>query len=183
MTDFVERKAKLEAEEQAETGGSSTADVDLSTTMLDAFAMLVRDILKEWHFPSIDRVHFDMKVRDLIINGKTRTSFGKGLRAITQSAFTIGLMEFCRQNANPHPGFVVLDSPLLSYREPENADDDLSGTDLNNAFYKYLASLPNDRQVIIIENTDPPANIQSSPKSTKFTGIKSTGRFGYFPEQ
>lgn len=182
LTDFAERKAKLEAEEQAETGGSSKADVDLSTTVLDKFAVLVRDILKDWHFPAIDRVHFDMKVRDLVINGKTRTSFGKGLRAITQSAFTTCLMEFCRQNANPHPGFIVLDSPLLSYREPDNADDDLSGTDLNNAFYSYLAALPTDRQVIIVENTDPPASIQASQRAIKFTGIKGAGRFGYFPE-
>lgn len=182
LVDFRERKAKLEAEEQAETGGASKSDVDLSTSVLDKFSILVLDILKAWHFPGIDRVHFDMKVRDLIIDGKTRTSFGKGLRAITQSAFTIGLLEFCRQSSNPHPGFVVLDSPLLSYREPENADDDLSGTDLNNAFYSYLSRLPTDRQVIIVENTDPPANVQSSPQSVKFTGLKGTGRFGYFPE-
>lgn len=181
LKDLQERKAKLEAEEQAEGAGGGISDVDLSSSILDKFAIVVRDILKDWHFPDIDRVHFDMKARDLIINGKTRTSFGKGLRAITQSAFTVGLMQFCLQNNKPHPGFIVLDSPLLSYREPESAADDLRGTDLNDAFYAYLAILPNDRQVIVVENTDPPSGVQSSQQSIKFTGIKGVGRYGLFP--
>jgi hypothetical protein len=182
LKDLQDRKAKLEAEDQADGTGSGASDVDLSTSVLDKFSTVVRDILKDWHFPGVDRVHFDTKARDLVINGKARTSFGKGLRAITQSAFTVGLMQFCRQNSTPHPGFVVLDSPLLSYREPDSAADDLRGTDLNDTFYGYLGSLPDDRQVIIVENTDPPAAIQASQKAIKFTGIKGTGRAGYFPE-
>ncbi|MFY9958912.1 AAA family ATPase [Bradyrhizobium sp.] len=182
LKDFQDRKAKLEAEDQVDGTGGGASDVDLSTSVLDKFSTVVRDILKDWHFPDVDRVHFDTKARDLVINGKARTSFGKGLRAITQSAFTVGLMQFCRQNSTSHPGFVVLDSPLLSYREPDSAADDLRGTDLNDAFYGYLGSLPDDRQVIIVENTDPPAAIQTSQKAIKFTGIKGTGRAGYFPE-
>lgn len=181
LRDLQDRKTKLEGEENGAGRAGGVSDVDLSTSTADKFATLVRDILKAWHFPEIDRVHFDMKVRDLIINGKSRTSFGKGLRAITQSAFTVGLMEFCRQNGTPHPGFVVLDSPLLSYREPENMADDLRGTDLNDAFYSFLNALPQDRQVIVIENTDPPQTVQNSPQSTKFTGIEGSGRKGYFP--
>jgi peptidoglycan hydrolase CwlO-like protein len=180
LKDLQDRRTKLEGENAA-AGVGSVSDVDLSTSTADKFATLVRDILKKWHFPEIDRVHFDMKMRDLVINGKNRTSFGKGLRAITQSAFTIGLFEFCRQNGTPHPGFVVLDSPLLSYREPDNADDDLRGTDLNSAFYTYLSAIEPDRQVIIIENTDPPGNVQASSQSVKFTGRTDTGRFGLFP--
>jgi hypothetical protein len=116
-----------------------------------------------------------------VINGKNRTSFGKGLRAITQAAFTVSLLQYCRQYETPHPGFVVLDSPLLSYREPEGDSDDLSGTDLNSHFFKFLADLPGDRQVLIVENTDPPADIQTSIQTAKFTKIEGDGRYGFFP--
>jgi predicted nucleic acid-binding Zn-ribbon protein len=180
LKDLEERKAKLESEDETAAGGT-TSDVDLSTSTADQFATLVKDILVAWHFPKIDRVHFEMKARDLVINGKNRTSYGKGLRAITQSAFTIGLMEFCRRNGTPHPGFVVLDSPLLSYKAPEGDEDDLRGTDLKDHFYQYLLELDADSQILIIENTDPPSFIEGLLQAVKFTGLPGVGRAGYFP--
>lgn len=183
LSDLEERKAKLEAEDDATGNSGNFSDSDLSTSTADKFSIMVRDVLKAWNFPEIDRVHFDPKVRDLVINGKSRISFGKGLRAITQAAFTVSLLEFCRQHETPHPGFVVLDSPLLSYREPESASDDLRGTDLNDHFYGYLELLKQDRQVIIIENTDPPAEVQKSSQATKFTGLPGIGRTGFFPPE
>jgi hypothetical protein len=178
---LLERKAQLEGEDELHSGGANVSDVDLSTSTADKFATLVRDILVAWHFPKIDRVHFDMKVRDLVINGKSRTSYGKGLRAITQAAFTLGLLEFCRLNDTPHAGFAVLDSPLLSYKAPEGNEDDLRGTDLKDQFYTYLAAWSGDRQVLIVENTDPPASVESLPQATKFSGLPGVGRAGYFP--
>lgn len=183
LKDLEERKAKLESEMESGEGGANVGDVDLSTSTADKFAVLIRDILKAWHFPEIDRVHFDMKVRDLVINGKSRTSYGKGLRAITQAAFSIGLMEFCRQNETPHPGFAVLDSPLLSYKEPDGAADDLRGSDLKDHFYGYLELLKPDRQVIIVENTEPPAAFQKTEQCIKFTGLPTVGRAGFFPPE
>jgi len=177
--DFEDRRLKL-LEEEGATGNLANVDVELSTATVDKFAELVLSILKQWHFPDVDRVHFDLKTRDLVINGKQRTSYGKGLRAITQAAFSIGLLEFCRENETPHPGIVMLDSPLLSYREPDSQADDLSGTDVNSHFYSYLAALKADRQIVIIENTDPPANIQASAQATRFTGNPAVYRTGLF---
>ena len=183
LKDLEGRKAQLEGEDELSGGGANVNDVDLSTSTADKFATLVRDILVAWHFPKIDRVHFDTKVRDLIINGKNRTSYGKGLRAITQAAFTLGLLEFCRQNDTPHTGFAVLDSPLLSYKAPEGSEDDLRGTDLKDHFYKYLSAWDGDRQVLIVENTDPPASVQALPQAIHFTGRPGVGRAGFFPPE
>jgi predicted nucleic acid-binding Zn-ribbon protein len=182
LKDLEGRRIKLLGEEDAD-GSTNTADIGLSTSTVDKFAELILSILNEWHFPDADRVHFDLKTRDLVINGKSRISYGKGLRAITQAAFTIGLLEFCRQNETPHPGFVILDSPLLSYREPDSQADDLRGTDLDTCFYEYLEKRSADRQVIVIENTDPPPDIQTSLHATRFTGLPTIGRFGFFPKQ
>jgi hypothetical protein len=153
----------------------------LPSTTGDKFAGIVLSTLKAWHFPEINRVHLETKSRDLVINGKNRTSFGKGLRAITQAAFTVRLLQYCRQFDTPHPGFIVLDSPLLSYREPEGDGDDLSDTDLNSHFFEFLAKLQDDRQVLVVENIDPPPDVQTSPQTIKFTKIEGVGRYGFFP--
>ena len=70
-------------------------NTDLSTATLDQFAQQVAELLKDWNFPDRERVHFDQAIRDLVINGKPRSSRGKGMRAITYAAFTIGILEFC----------------------------------------------------------------------------------------
>ena len=186
IQDIEERRTKLEAttDDPSEESASPGA---LQTSVSDGFAQYVEAILKLWHFPEADRVFFDPKARDLVISGKPRTARGKGLRAITHAAFTIGLLGYCRDNDHAHPGFVVLDSPLLSYRAPEEGtepttiEDDLSGTDLNERFYEFFVALPNDRQVIIIENTDPPVAVTTRPQVTMFSKNPKSGRYGLFP--
>lgn len=181
LKDLEDRRTKLELEEAEESGGN-TPDAGLPASSLDKFATIVQDILKTWHFPNADRVHFDQKARDLVIGGKNRTSFGKGLRAITQSAFTIGLLQYCMEQETPHTGFALLDSPLLSYKEPDGEDDDMRHTDLKAQFYEYLKKIGVDRQVIIIENTDPPDDVRIMPNAQKFTGNPDEGgRAGLFP--
>jgi hypothetical protein len=181
LSDLEQRKAALEREGNVSGDGGSLSDIDLPSAVADKFAGIVLSTLKAWHFPEIDRIHFEAKSRDLVINGKNRTSFGKGLRAITQAAFTVSVLQYCRQFETPHPGFVVLDSPLLSYREPEGDGDDLSGTDLNSHFFDFLAKLQDDRQVLVVENIDPPPDVQASPQTIKFTKIEGVGRYGFFP--
>ncbi len=43
-------------------------------------------------------------------------------------------MKFAEDCGLPHPGFVVIDTPLLAYREPEGDDDDLRGTAVQQKF-------------------------------------------------
>jgi hypothetical protein len=90
------------------------------------------------------------------------------------------LMEYCREQSLPHPGFVVIDSPLLAYFEPEGEDDiALQGTDLKEKFYEYLIQQHSrDSQVIIIENQHPPDKFVDRLKLTIFTRNPGTGRFG-----
>lgn len=76
---------------------------------------------------------------------------------------------------------MILDSPLLAYRAPEGKEDDLTGTDLNEKFYSHLASLTTDKQVIIVENTDPPATITGRPQAIMFSKNPHSGRYGFFP--
>ena len=69
---------------------------------------------------------------------------------------------------------VVLDTPLLAYREPEGEEDDLSGTDVQDRFYDYLLAL-GDRQIIILENVDPPETIKAGQQAVFFSRKSSLG--------
>lgn len=180
LADFEARKDKLVAEDKR-ASSSSNIGTELPKSVVDDFAATVEQTLKDWHFPNSERVYFDMKSKDLVIDGKDRIAYGKGLRAITQAAFSISLLRYCKKHEGRHPGFVTLDSPLLSYKEPESAEDDLSKSDLKEAFYRDLGETPEDRQFIIIENVPPTPEIALSDQTIEFTGSKSVGRFGLFP--
>ncbi len=182
ITDLEARRLALEGGPDIDSqGGNNETITELSSSTLDKFSRIIESILKDWHFPEPPRVHFEQSIRDIVIAGKQRGSRGKGMRAVTHAAFTVGLLEYCRQEQNPHPGFLVLDSPLLAYREPESDDDDLRGTDVQDHIYRYLANLNSGTQSIVIENVDPPGVIQSREQTTLFSRNIKVGRYGFFP--
>lgn len=154
---------------------------EISSTQLAAFAHEVEILLQRWGVPHSTPVHFDEGMRDIIVGTLPRSSRGKGIRAITHSAFNAGLLKLCWDNDRPHPGFVVLDSPLLSYREPDGPDDDLRGTDVHTRFYQYFAEWT-DRQVIVIENLDPPREVLERSQINPISfGTNRLDRNGFFP--
>jgi len=148
-------------------------------TALGAFSKIVEQILNEWHFPDATNVYFDEGKRDVVIGDRSRGSRGAGLCAITYSAFTLALFEYCRSRKMPHPGFVILDSPLIAYKEPKIEDEGVAGTDLKPRFYEYLESFVGEEQIFIVDNTDPPAAF--IPKATHFTKNPKIPRYGLFP--
>lgn len=186
VSEMFERIDRLEAQKADIINESNSVEpiektrTDLSKTVLASLSETIERILRAWHFPRADRVYFDEGALDFVIDGKPRGSRGKGLRAITHAAVSIGLMEFCRDKSLPHPGFVVLDSPLLAYWAPEGKDDDLTGTDLKDRFYDYLVENHRDSQVIIIENEHPSERLVKDIALTVFTKNPSQGRYGLF---
>ncbi|MBT9097165.1 AAA family ATPase [Methylovulum psychrotolerans] len=186
--DLYERTKSLEERKlallQEEEKDSSEDNYQITTgiPIADAhyFSMKIARMLKDWDFPGDCNVHFDKDSSDFVIDGKPRGSRGKGLRAITHAAVTIGLLEYCKERGFPHPGFVILDSPLLAYFKPEGEDDlALQGTNLKECFYNYLIKHhANESQIIIIENQHPPSDIINKLEMTVFTGNPNEGRFG-----
>ena len=163
------------------------ADIEqyISKSVLREFSKTVEKILSEWHFPDATDVYFDEKARDVVIGGRPRGSRGAGLCAITYSAFTLALFEYCRFRKMPHPGFVVLDSPLIAYKEPEAGkepaaeDEGISGSDLKLRFYEHLETFAGGEQIFIVDNTEPPPDFV--PKATHFTKNPTIPRCGLFP--
>ena len=162
-------------------GKEDTPDVDqyISTSVLRQFSKTVEKILNEWHFPDATDVYFDEGKRDVVIGGRLRGSRGAGLCAITYSAFTLALFEYCRSRNMPHPGLVILDSPLIAYKEPKVEDEGITGTDLKPRFYEHLEGFAGEQQIFIVDNTEPPPAF--IPKATHFTKNPAIPRCGLFP--
>jgi hypothetical protein len=154
-----------------------------------AFGRTVRQVLEAWRFPRAADALFDLQTSDVTIGGKERADSGKGVRAILHAAVNVALLVFCRERDLPHPGFVVLDTPLLTYREPltskhgDLSEDEIEikQTGLPTHFYNYLASLEGLGQIIVLENADPPADLVTNPKIEIFTARRDSGRYGLFP--
>ena len=153
------------------------------------FGKTVREILEIWRFPRATEALFDLQTSDVTVGGKERKDSGKGVRAILHAAVNVALLIYCRERDLPHPGFIVLDTPLLTYREPlRSRHGELSGdeveikqTHLATHFYNHLASLEGTGQFVVIENADPPTDLIKAPNIETFTANPKSGRYGLFP--
>ncbi|MBC8527913.1 hypothetical protein H8699_00485 [Christensenellaceae bacterium NSJ-44] len=123
--------------------------------LYDDYCSEIESVLKKWGFPENVDVTFDAETLDLSIDGKARSDWGKGYRAFILSAMVIGLMRYCFKNNRLHPGFVILDSPLVSLKERKK---DESGEWIDDYMEKKMVEdiLEEDclHQVIIFENKD-----------------------------
>jgi DNA repair exonuclease SbcCD ATPase subunit len=178
---LIKKKEELEdSAPKKDSKGKGEIERTLPTSALFKLSKEVRDFLHEWGLPNSDDVHFDKETGDFVINGKHRISNGKGHRAITHAAATLGLMKYTEENELPYFGFSILDSPLLAYEEPENEEDDLSGTDVNIKFFDSL-SVWKTKQIIVFENKKSiPSKYSSGKQIIQFTKNNS-GRYGFFP--
>ena len=161
---------------QSDTEGSP------KTSETNDFCKIVERLLSQWNFPDRGRVTFSETNQDLVINGKDRSSHGKGIRALSYAAFVVGLMRYSRQKERPYPGFVVLDSPLVAYREPDSMRD-VEEAGVKESFYRSLAKKRRHTQVIVFENEEPPKDL--IPKKINYVHFSGDddeeSRQGFFP--
>jgi len=145
------------------------------------FAKIISGILTRWDFPGGGSVSFSNESRDIIIGDSPRAHFGKGMRAVCFSAFVLGLMKKLKELDN-HPGFLILDSPLTSYKEGDSLEDgDERVADLTYAFYRDLCDNYQDSQIILLENREPEEDLHSRMNYIHFSRNEKIGRYGFFP--
>lgn len=178
VAELEELKARVGIESKAE---AATVAASLNIGVLTEFATEVRRCLEAWRFPDASDVRYDRSEQDLIVGDQVRAAHGKGVRAILHAAFTTALCQYCLDREIHHPGFVILDSPLVTYRAP---DEDESAATIEagvaDAFYRDIQ----DRfsgQIIVMENTDPATPLGPESVDITFTKVESTGRYGFFP--
>lgn len=184
---LVVRRSQIDSVKPSKDDAKLTVGIDGPTAF--ALGTKIAEVLKAWNFPGADQAQFNLKTSDITIAGKARADNGKGVRAILHAAFNVALLLYCRENRLPHPGFLVLDTPLLTYREPMTSrHGDLSEDEAQMKkapvavkFYEHLASLEEFAQIIVLENADPPSDIGKHATVQIFTGQVDDGRYGLFP--
>jgi hypothetical protein len=182
------RTLKAEIERTAASPARSKRQwEDLPSKSLLALCKEVEDILKLWKWDGEGRVEFDEKAYDIKVDGQSRQSHGKGVRAVLYSAFVIALVRYCQRKGLPHPGFVVIDSPLTSYKKKGNGVAG-AGTSVSQgveaAFWDSLTSISKDIQIIIVENKEPPSAVAAAVHYEWFAGDEAgpRDRTGFIPE-
>lgn len=159
------------------------AEVGVAVAEAAEFVDIVYKILDAWSYPELARVNFSEIDQDFVIGDKSRIDQGKGYRALSHAAFIIALMEYCLAKNDSHPGFIVLDSPLVTFRgtDPDVTEEEGISVDLKDSFFNALSAMPNDRQIIIIDNDEPPTSIKDKINYIHFTKRSDTGRAGFIP--
>ncbi|MES3082306.1 hypothetical protein [Sphingomonas faeni] len=170
---------RQQIEDAAKDGRPKSRDWEpLPAAALLVFCRQVEAVLKEWQWHSAEpRVEFDQQTFDIVVDGQARQSHGKGVRALLYSAFVLGLLRYCAANGRPHPGFIVIDSPLTSYKRGRDVKlNDGVDLGLEDGFWSSMPNTSADLQVIIIENKEPPAAVQTGTHYEWFSGADATDR-------
>lgn len=177
LEELLEEANKPKKKQKTDVAGAA-----VSTAQADPFSREVEALLKAWHFPDLDRVSFSENDQDIVISGRARKSHGKGVRAITRAAFNLALLRLCIEDERPFPNFVLIDSPLLVYEEPD-AGESTFPQDIKKHFWESVKASFTDAQVIIIENSHqlPGDGTLDGVKVELFTG-NDQGRRGFIPQ-
>lgn len=154
--------------------------------LLKEFCDIVENLLVSWKFIADDNgsVVFNDKDNDIIVSGKEKATYGKGARAIINSAFIIAIMDYCSSHGLSHPGFVILDSPLTTYKEQDrqaNLKNEDVASSVKAQFFYNLSRICKHKQIIIFDNEIPPENIDGITYH-HFTGNKEIFRTGFIPQ-
>lgn len=175
---------------------SDTVPEGLSYNAENELSFHLRSVLSAWKVPGGQNARFVAAPRpEIVIDGRARADRGEGMRSVLHAGFSTALAEYCVENALPHPGFLVLDTPMLTYRDADvAASEETQGVITNNdkalgedvmpetvsrAFYEYLSISP--VQAIVLENQTPPVQEEAGSRVVYFSGNVSVGRAGFYP--
>ncbi|ADP71282.1 hypothetical protein Rvan_2054 [Rhodomicrobium vannielii ATCC 17100] len=181
------RAMKAEIERVAYmAGGTARQWEPLPRKALRAFCDEIEAVLKEWRWVGPGQVEFDDTAFDIIVDGQARQSHGKGVRAVLHSAFVVALLRYCQREGRPHPGFIMIDSPLTSYKKKGSQVKgrmDPVDSCVEEAFWNSLKSINRDIQVIVIENKEPPLDVAKAVNYEWFAGgtAKDDDRAAFIP--
>lgn len=132
-------------------------------------------ILKLSRYENFSSAYFSPNTFDIIVNGKAKEAFGKGYRAFLNTVLAIALMEYLVKYGMYAPGFLIIDSPILSLKE---VGDDQASDTMKSGLFQYMLNNQFNGQIIIIENNIPELDY-SNANIIKFTKDPTKGRYGF----
>ena len=136
-------------------------------------------ILKEINYIPSEDATFDVNTFDIIVNGKTKRSHGKGYRSLLNSLLILSVRLYFNSKSIINPHFYFIDSPLHGLMMADNVN---TNENVRLGFFSYLVNNHKNDQIIIIENTNnhdlPVINFEEKGiKLIKFTQNENEGRY------
>ena len=135
----------------------------------------IKSFLENCNYDNLLSVIFDKADMDIVINGKKKSSNGKGYNAYFNSVVAIVLSRYMESKAKYSPDFLVLDSPILSLKEKETKK---SSETMRNTLFENIVDNQKGIQTIVIENEIPEINYKDA-NIIHFTKEKNNGRYGF----
>ncbi len=189
LKEFISKKENIENILKTPIVSKNITESALEEVLSDsALTKYIYQVLHNWKFEGLyhpDDISFVKLYKgriDISISNKTRQSYGKGYRALIYSAFVIALQKYCLSKNLPHPGFIILDSPVTTFHDRKvqiEEKEESIPTDKQSAFFEDL-SKHDDIQVIMFENKEPEKNIKNRINYLEFTKDHKRGRYGFF---
>lgn len=143
---------------------------------IEKFEKILDNILTECKFDNYSGVEFSMSSFDLVVNGKTKESYGKGYRAFLNTVMAFAIQQYLQQFGTYEPNLLIIDSPILSLKEK---GDEKASDSMKSSLFQYMIDNVNQKQqVIIIENEIPPLNYEKI-NMIHFTKDINDGRYGF----
>ncbi|WP_131800222.1 hypothetical protein [Methylobacterium indicum] len=169
-----EIKNKLERE--LSESASRTTWAGLDPKAITDLCREIEAVLREWSWREEVRVEFQEDKFDIKVDGKLRRSHGKGFRAVMHAALSIAILKYCKKTHKPHPGFIVLDSPLTTVKQRSGQkavvvpEKDRIRPIIEPMFWRSMSKIDPSIQIIILDNKEPPSNLQGALNVQLFAG-------------
>lgn len=138
----------------------------------------IKSFLENCNYDNLLSVIFDKADMDIVINGKKKSSNGKGYNAYFNSVVAIVLSRYMESKAKYSPDFLVLDSPILSLKEKETKKPSET---MRNTLFENIVDNQKGIQTIVIENEIPEINYKDA-NIIHFTKEKNNGRYGFLSD-
>lgn len=147
----------------------------LDYSFINELSSGIKSFLENCNYDNLLSVIFDKADMDIVINGKKKSSNGKGYNAYFNSVVAIVLSRYMESKAKYSPDFLVLDSPILSFKEKKTKKPSET---MRNTLFENIVDNQKGIQTIVIENEIPEINYKDA-NIIHFTKEKNNGRYGF----
>lgn len=176
IKDLCDKKTIFLQQQEVNKSDDSKYDPkDYLGSFADDFGKYLKKLLEKMHADNLNSVYFSLKDMDVVINGKLKSTNGKGYRAFYNSVILIAFIRYLNEKGKYKPSILLLDSPILSLKL--NDKDDQTDASIKKGLFEFLDHLTNEIQTIVFENETPDISYESANiiKFTKNNGKERSG--------
>ena len=168
----------IDNESEDESDLKFKAKEHLDYSFINDLTEEIKIFLEECQYENVFSLTFDKADMDIVINGKKKSSNGKGYNAYFNSAVSIVLSRYMNKNAKFPPNFLVLDSPILSLKEKETKKPSET---MRYSLFQNIICNQGHVQTVIVENEIPDIDYKNATL-IRFTKEKGNGRYGFLSD-